>query len=335
MFKFGAPPPLDWHECLIPKKSGGVRVLEIPCKELRKEQRRILQYLYYERSQGRLQVSNVSHGFIPFRSIDTDVLSHPLETKAIACMDMHDFFPMCPTDPAFDQMKLGGIPNAAIDYFKTCCMWDGRYGRLHFPQGSPTSPFLTNLTMFECDCMIASYAKKNGLKYTRYADDIQLSAIPGTEGTARFKELTKSKEHPFLEIFYGVETILKSHLGLELNHKKDHVIKRWTLCKPQILGTILRQDNLGYNAPRKTRRRVRAALCNLYHKVKNNHGVATLDDLHQWASIKGSIDNMDRIRSTSPCWEVAGSDPTIQTKFLNYLYEVIDGEIIQPVVCDC
>ena len=78
MFKFGTPPPLEWKERQIPKRSGGVRILEIPCLELRKEQRRILQYMYEKRDAGLLHVSNVAHGFLPYRSVSTAVLRHSL-----------------------------------------------------------------------------------------------------------------------------------------------------------------------------------------------------------------------------------------------------------------
>lgn len=336
MFKFGNPPPLDWCECRIPKKSGGVRLLEIPNKDLRKEQRRILQYLYQLNEMGLLPVSNVAHGFLTYRGIHTAVTKHSLESKVFICADMKDFFPSCPLAPLRGKLRNAGVSNAAIDYMKKCCTWAGpTYTKPHLPQGSPTSPFLTNVVMFDCDCMIASFARKNGFLYTRYADDIQLSAIPGTENAKRWEELTQSKEHPFLDIFYGIEAILKDHLSLELKHAKDHVIWRWSRCKPQMLGIVLRDDNRGYNAPKKRRRKVRAAVHNLAHKIFMQNGVAFDEDKQQWASVKGSVNNLDWIRSFSPCFDVAGKDPLIQEKFFNYLCEVLDGETIRELVEDC
>ena len=45
------------------------------------------------------------------------------------------------------------------------------------PQGTPTSPFLTNLVMVEYDYKITEYLKSLGAGYiyTRYADDILIS----------------------------------------------------------------------------------------------------------------------------------------------------------------
>ncbi len=45
----------------------------------------------------------------------------------------------------------------------------------HLPQGSPTSPALSNLALRNADRRIAGYAAKRGLQYSRYADDLALS----------------------------------------------------------------------------------------------------------------------------------------------------------------
>lgn len=44
------------------------------------------------------------------------------------------------------------------------------------PQGAPSSPMISNLVAKELDISMEEYADKNGLIYTRYADDITLSS---------------------------------------------------------------------------------------------------------------------------------------------------------------
>ena len=44
------------------------------------------------------------------------------------------------------------------------------------PQGAPTSPMLSNLAAVELDESLHKYSNENGLTYTRYADDITISA---------------------------------------------------------------------------------------------------------------------------------------------------------------
>lgn len=55
----------------------------------------------------------------------------------------------------------------------------GKWGRVKrnvLPQGSPVSPVLTNIVCQRLDFLLTGVAKRFGLKYTRYADDITFSS---------------------------------------------------------------------------------------------------------------------------------------------------------------
>jgi retron-type reverse transcriptase len=45
------------------------------------------------------------------------------------------------------------------------------------PQGAPTSPILTNIVCQRLDYLLTAVAKRFGLKYSRYADDITFSSM--------------------------------------------------------------------------------------------------------------------------------------------------------------
>lgn len=59
----------------------------------------------------------------------------------------------------------------------------------HLPQGAPTSPMLANLAMREFDAAATEIARKHGLFYTRYADDLSFSSADRAFGRARCSQV--------------------------------------------------------------------------------------------------------------------------------------------------
>ena len=81
----------------------------------------------------------------------------------------------------------------------------------------------------------------------------------------------------------------------------------------------MRNDDLGYNAPRRFRRRARAMCHNLYVAFKDNPTrKPTPEEYTQWARLYGCVCYMDHKRSYS-LPEVAGADPVIAEKEWNLL----------------
>ena len=318
-------PSLEWRSAVLPKKSGGVRKIKIPNDDLKKVQRDILQYLYKLRKDGYINIASFAHGFVPFKNTMTSIAKHPRESQCRLCCDVKDFFDNFPIEPVRMQLLNAGIPEGTVDKIIKACTYKG-----HFPQGSPASPYLTNIGMFEVDLLLSSYAKANGFVYTRYADDITFSLLPGNEPRERFKKDPETGErtdkrvvNPYMDIFYGIETILKNKLGLVLKHKKDHIIWKNSRTKPQVLGVVIRSDNKGYNAPKKLRLKTRAIIHQLAKKIEKQHGKTKPADWGKWAEAKGAIMYMDYVRSFSDA-ESATADPIIQEKYFNYLESVFD-----------
>lgn len=59
----------------------------------------------------------------------------------------------------------------------------------HLPQGAPTSPMLANLVAIVIDEKISSLAELNGLRYSRYSDDIVLSSTCQAFGKTKSKDI--------------------------------------------------------------------------------------------------------------------------------------------------
>lgn len=340
----------EWRQAQIPKKSGGMRTLTIPNDDLKVVQSDILQYLYALVGQRKLKVSSVAHGFVPYHDTMTAVMQHDRNSEIFLCCDMEKAFdsllPMFPLAKLLDA----GVPAEYAKEIIDVCTYNGC-----LPQGGPASPYLLNIAMYDADCMIASYAKKHGFHYTRYADDLVFSirtADPKALETIRqneakmLAEINKLKplpdeptnrqlkarertieaihekyrsRNPFLWFLFGVDTILKSNVGMHLNHKKDHIIFRGSRCKPLILGITIRQDGHGYNADKRFRMEARAAVCNFYHKIFNDQGgIASEADALEWLKIKGRVEYADKCRKTSDEGYNA-DDPAIQEKYYNPL----------------
>lgn len=169
---------------LIPRPSGGVRILEIPKQRLKQVQRAILRDLSPAGA-----CSDQAHGFVPGRSALSHARLHCARGSLLQ-LDLRDWFagivlprvravfidlgyPMpvanelaqlCPA--RLDASSLAALPSALRI----------RARDRHLPQGAPTSPALANLCARGLDRRLAAYAAAAGWRYSRYADDLVFSS---------------------------------------------------------------------------------------------------------------------------------------------------------------
>ena len=146
--------------------------------------------------------------------------------------------------------RLGYNTAVAVDMAKACCVPISpqdltRYNVLEFaclPQGSPSSPALSNLAGFKLDMRLAAYAESKNFAYSRYADDLTFS------GDLRDK-IKKSV----------VEAIVNEE-GFALNPDKTHYIQRSN--KQVVTGIVV---NEGLSLSKKYRKSIHT---HLYYAVK-------------------------------------------------------------------
>jgi retron-type reverse transcriptase len=239
-----------WHyvRYIIPKRSGGERVILAPKSELKRLQRKVLDDLL-----ARVPVAPAAHGFVRGRSILTNARPHA-ERAAVLKLDLKDFFPSITAARVRGLFIALGYPfSVAATLALLCTEYDRepferdgtRYyvsvGPRHLVQGAPTSPGLANLAAWRLDRRLAGLAGKHGATYTRYADD-----------------LTFSCDDP--EAIRAVRVVAKRIIAEEhfaLNLAKTHLAERST--RQVVTGLVV---NDGPAAPRELRRRLRAALHN-------------------------------------------------------------------------
>lgn len=215
-----------YRQFKIGKRGGGERTISAPRTFLKVIQYWILDYLLYT-----LKSHPICHSYQKGKSIVTNAFPH-INSEYVANIDISDFFGSINQTMIIDLLRKNGFGEQLS---KTIARLTSLNNGL--PQGTPTSPILSNAYLYSFDETAAQVAKNTGLNITRYADDITISG--------------KNKDS-----ITNVITLFKQELsakGLELNTKKTRIASRGG--QQRVAGVVVNDKAL---PPRKLRRRVRA-----------------------------------------------------------------------------
>ncbi len=253
---------------LQPKRSGGLRLLEIPKVDLKRVQRAIHAGLLQH-----VPVHEAAHGFVANRSVATHAAAHAGHAVVIK-FDLKDFFGSIHAAQVSAVWHTLGYPTGVARVLATLCThrtarmvvermrddggldWLGakRLRAAHLPQGAPTSPALANLCAFSLDLRLDGLAWVFGATYTRYADDLVFS------GPAALR--------PQFRALQAWVAAIAQDEGFALHPDK-------TRCVPQhlqqrITGVVV---NAHPNTPRHDYDRVKACLHQCVHQgpASQNH----------------------------------------------------------------
>jgi hypothetical protein len=124
----------------------------------------------------------------------------------------------------------------------------------HLPQGSPTSPTLSNLAVRRLDSRLEGLANASGARYTRYADDLAFS------GGSRLKRRSRS-------FIAGVERIVREE-GHAVNLSKTRVSGRG--ARQSVTGIVVNETAA---VPREYFDELKAILhnCAVHGAASQNH----------------------------------------------------------------
>lgn len=153
-----------YHRIEMEKKSGGIRHIESPLKELKAIQRWVLRYIL-----DKLSPSVYAKGFVRKKSILDNAKPHE-GNQYVLNLDLQDFFTNVQASHVYTLFKNIGYNNNIAFILTSFCTKGG-----YLPQGAPTSPALSNLVCLRLDHRVSIYCKKRDLTYTRYADDLCIS----------------------------------------------------------------------------------------------------------------------------------------------------------------
>ena len=162
----------------IKKKSGGTRQITAPKN---KSFMLMLQYVN-EIFKSLYTPSAYAMGFTEGRSVVTNANVHKGQNYVFN-IDLKDFFTSIEQARVWKRLQLEPLclPKQAANLLAGLCSMKttAEEGKVKYilPQGVPTSPILTNMICDKLDRRLAGLAKRFGLNYSRYADDITFSSM--------------------------------------------------------------------------------------------------------------------------------------------------------------
>lgn len=171
-----------YRQFKIKKKSGGLRQITAPRTQsfmmMLSAVNVILRSMYTP--------SEYAMGFADGRSVVANATVH-IGMNYVFNIDLKDFFPSIHQARVWKRLQVPPFkferPIANI-IAGLCCMKDsledaeGNNKNVYvLPQGAPTSPIITNMICDKLDYYLSRLAKRFGMNYSRYADDITFSSM--------------------------------------------------------------------------------------------------------------------------------------------------------------
>ena len=237
--------PKHYIQYKIPKKGGGFRYINAPTQRLKEIQTKILNDILYK-----VPVDKHAHGFIDNRSIYTNAACH-VGSECVVNLDLKDFFDTITKERVIKE--LDRFVSTPLTIAELITFND------KLPQGTPTSPYMSNIVAVKLDRKLGGLAKKHKAIYTRYADDITFSSKTN-------KDLHK--------IIPKAHSCIKKE-GFTLNYKKIQVMRRGGR---QVVTGLVVNDKL--NVPRKKSRNFRA-------EIHQTRLTGDEEDFHILAKLRG------------------------------------------------
>lgn len=226
--------PMMYKVFYIPKKNGGKREIAQPTpflKRLQKETLNEISGVFKEHPAAKAYVKGQN-------GILSNVTSH-LKNKYFLKLDFEDFFHSINAETinvVFESKQIG--LSDRLRYLKIFLMFDKTIGKAETNKvykllkntriseeqlikliaqkyrssfrlsiGAPSSPYISNIVMYEFDTQLSDWCQKKKISYSRYADDLTFSS---------------EENKQLAQVLPQVEKILQGipYLSLKINQKK-------------------------------------------------------------------------------------------------------------------
>lgn len=287
----------NYRKFNIPKRYGGTRQICAPSSDLKLMQRRlsdILQNCVEEINKVNGREDRIAHGFKRKRSIITNAKEHR-NRRFVFNVDLKDFF------GTINFGRVRGFflkdknfllhADVATVLAQIACYENA------LPQGSPSSPVVSNLIGHVLDIHLVRLAASVGCTYTRYADDLTFSTNK-LEFPSSIAKRSEIDEHQWIVGKELARLIKKS--GFEVNPLKTRM--QYRDSRQEVTGLIV---NRKINVRSEYRHTVRAMVHRLFttgsfeiaQSVISAKGVVTSSRItgtvNQLHGMLGFIDGVD------------------------------------------
>ncbi len=195
-----ASAPLRYKHYVIPKRSGGMRQIAQPAREVK-----FLQRAFASRYLTSLPIHNNAKAYRLGLSTRDNAVPH-IGRGLILKFDFRDFFLSIRSEDWIAYCRTSGCITNEEDVHLTASLLFHRhteYRSLRLAVGAPSSPILSNILMSEFDRQISELVARDKGIYTRYADDLTFSAarVGFLNRTVKAVMRTiRTVKHPRLEI---------------------------------------------------------------------------------------------------------------------------------------
>ncbi len=266
----------NYYRFDIPKKNGKMRHIAAPKTQLKAAQKQILEQILQK-----VEVSDLSHGFIKSRSVLTGAKVHHTGPDLLINIDLENFFPTITFERVRGLYQSFGYSGYIASLLAMICTYCERMpleikGEIKYiktserilPQGSPASPMITNIICRNMDKRINGLCKKLGITYTRYADDMSFSYMGNTDNLAIGSFLN------------SIHKIIEEE-GFHMQKEKTHILRKNN--RQYITGIVINNEEIG--VPKKWVKILKASIHNA-QKLKDSGGSVSSKTIHE---ISGKI----------------------------------------------
>ena len=264
----------NYYHYTIPKRNGGERSIAAPSPLLKSVQRKILELILEK-----IEISDSAHGFLKGRSVISSADSHFKGPKLLINMDIENFFPTITFNRVRGMFKSFGYSGYVSSLLAMICTYCERMaieikGQIKYvkasekilPQGSPSSPMITNILCRNLDMRINGLAKTHDFLYTRYADDMSFSFEQNID------------KNDIRKVIYEICSVVNNE-GFRINKDKTRYLK--SNNRQCITGIVVNNEQIG--VPKVWLKKLRAAIHNAKtHKNLSKETFAKIYGMSSW-----------------------------------------------------